>query len=150
MGFDWSRRNALATAPARLAEAVREDLALGELENACKQLKRVDAASQPKYAEHLACVQAALTEDERASLNLGSTADGIESTVELSKLKPLIEPVLDRTRIRRARLATELAAASADRAGAASWTVRAFDADGVMILDSKVRPQKPKSGKGAR
>jgi hypothetical protein len=117
------------------------------VEIACKQLKRTDAATQPRFAEHLARVQAALTDEERAALKLAPRSDGVESTVEPSRLRPLIDPVLERTKRQRDRLAVELAAASAERAGAASWTVRAFDSDGVMVLDSKVRLQKPKPPK---
>ncbi|MFM7800379.1 MAG: hypothetical protein ACKPBA_15565, partial [Planctomycetota bacterium] len=123
-----------------------EVAALDGLVRACKALQGPRADASPTRDEDLATVQEALTDEERATLKLAPRAEGLAQTVELGALRPLLPAIEARAQQRIGQLMPELSAASAGtRASArapASWRVRAFDADGVMVLDSVARPAK--------
>ena len=130
----------------RTAEVSAEVAALDGLVRACKALQGPRADSSRTRDEDLATVQEALTDEERATLKLAPKAEGLAQTVELGALRPLLPAIEARAQQRIDQLMPELSAASAGtRASArapASWRVRAFDADGVMVLDSVARPAK--------
>jgi hypothetical protein len=130
----------------RTAEVTTEVAALDGLVRACKALQGPRADSSRTRDEDLATVQEALTDEERATLKLAPKAEGLAQTVELGALRPLLPAIEARAQQRIDQLMPELSAASAGtRASArapASWRVRAFDADGVMVLDSVARPAK--------
>jgi hypothetical protein len=130
----------------RVAEVSSELTALDSLVRACKALRSPRAESSRTRDVDIATVQEALTDEERAALKLAPKADGLAQTVELGALRPLLPSIELRAQERIDRLLPELPAGPAggrqSARAPASWRLRAFDADGVMLLDSVARPAK--------